>query len=72
MRDHMADIHGLFYQGFFKDVGVAAYSAVVLVSSWAQLIAPIASLVATSLSIALVVYRWRAIKEDRKAGKLSE
>lgn len=69
MREHITDIHGLFYPGFFKDVGVAAYSAVVLVSSWAQLIAPIASLVATSLSIALVVYRWRAIKEDRKAGK---
>lgn len=72
MRDHINDLHGLFYQGFFKDVGITAYSALVYVSAQAQLIAPIFSLGLTTVSFAFVVYRWRAHVEDRRAGKSEE
>lgn len=72
MRGPIPDIHGAFYQGFFKDVGVAAYSALVYISAQAQLVAPIFSLGLTTVSFAFVVYRWRAHVEDRKAGKRSE
>ena len=69
MREHLDSLNHAFYGGFLKDVGVAAYSAVVFLSTWAQVITPILSLVATSASIAFIVYRWRAHVEDRKAGK---
>ena len=72
MREHIADLHGLFYQGFFKEVGITAYSALVYLSAKAELIAPIFSLGLTTVSFAFVVYRWRAHVEDRKAGKRSE
>ena len=69
MREHVGNVHHLFYGGFIKDVGVTAWTTVVMLSTWAQVITPILSLVATSASIAWVVYRWRAHIEDRRAGK---
>lgn len=72
MREHVENIHHLFYGGFLKDLGMTAWAAVVMLSTWAQVITPILSLVATSASIAWVVYRWRAHIEDRKTGKKPE
>lgn len=72
MREHIANMHGLFYDGFFKDAGFTIYSAVVFLSSWAQLIAPIFSLLLTTASFAFLIYRWQAHVEDRKNGERSE